>query len=126
MKESEVRTKSLAFDKRVVLLYQYLCAEKQETVLSKQLLRNGTSVGANIAEAQHGSSCKGFLNKLYIALKECAETLYCLELLFSCGYLTPTEYQSLQKDCEELRKRLSSITQSLRDGKIPNSSFLIE
>lgn len=121
MKENEVRSKSLAFAKRIVLLYQFLCEEKQEYVLSKQLLRSGTSIGANIAEAQYGSSRKDFLNKLYIALKESAETLYWLELLFSCDYLTAVEYQSLYQDCEELRKLLSAITKSLRDGKIPNS-----
>lgn len=121
MKENEVRSKSLAFAKRIVLLYQYLCEEKKEFVLSKQLLRSGTSIGANIAEAQYGSSRKDFLNKLYIALKESAETQYWLELLFSCDYLTSAEYQSLYQDCEELRKLLSAITKSLRDGKIPNS-----
>jgi four helix bundle protein len=120
-KENEVRNKSLKFAKRIVFVYRYLCNEKKEFVLSKQLLRSGTSIGANIAEAQYGSSRKDFLNKLYIALKECAETLYWLELLFSCEYLTESEYRSLYQDCEELRKLLSSITKSLRDGKIPNS-----
>jgi len=120
LKENEVRSKSLAFAKRVVLLYRYLCEEKKEFVLSKQLLRSGTSIGANIAEAQYASSRKDFLNKLYIALKESAETLYWLELLFSCDYLTSPEYQSLYQDCSELRKLLSSITKSLRDGKIPH------
>ena len=115
MKENEVQRKSLAFAKRIVFAYQYLCDEKKEFVLSKQLLRSGTSIGANIAEAQYGSSRKDFLNKLYIALKECAETLYWLELLASCGYLAPTEYQSLRQDCDELRKLLSSITKSTRD-----------
>ncbi len=121
MKENEVRQKSLAFAKRIVFTYQYLCNEKREYVLSKQLLRSGTSIGANIAEAQYGSSRKDFLNKLYIALKECAETLYWLELLSSCDYLSNSQFQSLQEDCEELRKLLSSITKSVRDGIIPNS-----
>ena len=121
MKENEVRSKSLAFAKRIVLAYQYLCEEKKEYVLSKQLLRCGTSIGANIAEAQYGSSRKDFLNKLYIALKECAETLYWLELLSSCSYLTAAEYQSLSQDCSELLKLLSAITKSTRDRKIPNS-----
>ena len=121
MKENEVRRKSLDFARRIVFAYQYLCDEKQEFVLSKQLLRSGTSIGANIAESQYGSSRKDFLNKLYIALKECAETLYWLELLASCNYLTDSEYQSLRQDCGELLKLLSSITKSTRDGKIPNS-----
>ena len=121
MRENEIRSKSLAFAKRIVLVYRYLCDDKKEFVLSKQLLRSGTSIGANIAEAQYGSSRKDFLNKLYIALKECAETLYWLELLFSCDDLTSAEYQSLYQDCEELRRLLSSITKSVRDGTIPNS-----
>ena len=83
--------------------------------MSKQLLRSGTSIGANIAEAQYGSSRKDFLNKLYIALKECAETLYWLELLSSCGYISPSEYESLFHDCDELRRILSSSTKSTRD-----------
>ena len=86
------------------------CArKKREYVLSKQFLRSGTSIGANVAEAQYGSRRKDFLNKLYIALKECAETLYWLELLYSCDYFSEEEYRSLYHDCEELRKILSAI-----------------
>ena len=114
--DSPSRTKSLLFAKRIVSLYRYLCEEKREFVLSKQLLRCGTSIGANLAEAQYGSSRKDFLNKVYIALKECAETLYWLELLASCGYLTDAEYESLYADCEELRKILSSITKSTQEN----------
>lgn len=113
--------KSLAFAKRIVFDYRYLSEEKKEYVLSKQILRSGTSIGANIAEAQYGISRRDFLNKLYIALKECAETLYWLELLYSCDYISRTEYDSLHSDCEEFRKLLSSITKSVRDGTIPNS-----
>ena len=121
LRDNEVKSKSLAFAKRIVSAYQYLCEEKKEYIISKQLLRCGTSIGANIAEAQYGSSRKDFLNKLYIALKECAETLYWLELLSSCGYLSSTEYQSLYHDCDELCKLLSAITKSTRDGKTPHS-----
>ncbi len=91
MKENGVQDKSLLFAKRIVLLYRYLCEQKKEYVLSKQILRSGTSIGANIAEAQYASSRKDFLNKLYIALKETAETLYWLELLSSCEYLSSEE-----------------------------------
>ena len=119
--ENAIKEKSLSFAKRIVKAYRYLCEEKHEYVLSKQLLRSGTSIGANITEAQYGSSRKDFLAKLYIALKECAETLYWLELLYSCDYFTNSEYTSLHQDCEELRKLLSSITKSTRDGKISNS-----
>ena len=117
MKDNEVKIKSMAFAKRIVHAYQYLCDEKNEYILSKQLLRSGTSIGANIAEAQYGSSRKDFLNKLYIALKECAETLYWLELLSSCGYFSSEAYISLFNDCEELRKLLTSITKTTRDSK---------
>ncbi len=119
--ENIIKNKSLTFAKRIVKVYRYLCDEKKEYVLSRQLLRSGTSIGANIAEAQYAISRKDFLSKLYISLKECAESLYWLELIVSCDYLTPFEYQSLYADCEELRKLLSSITKSLRDGKISNS-----
>ncbi len=114
MMHNEVKEKSLAFAKRVVNAYRYLCEEKKEYVLSKQFLRSGTSIGANITEAQYASSKKDFLNKMYIALKECAETLYWMELLFSCACLTENEYVSLQTDCAELQKLLIAITKSTK------------
>ena len=110
--DSPSKTKSLAFAVRIVNVYRYLCEEKQEFVLSKQLLRSGTSIGANLAEAQYGSSRKDFLNKVYIALKECAETLYWLELLHNCDYISGQMYQSLFNDCEALRKMLASSVMS--------------
>ena len=116
MKQNEVKANSLEFAKRIVWAYQYLCNQKHEFVMSKQLLRSGTSIGANVAEAQYAVSRKDFLNKMYIALKECAETLYWLELLASCEYLTASEYDSMQRDCEKLRKILSSITKTTRDS----------
>ena len=115
-REYPAKQKSLAFARRIVLLYRHLCESRNEYVLSKQILRSGTSIGANLAEAQYASSRKDFLNKCYIALKECAETLYWLELLASCEYLTPEEHQSLYADCEELRKLLSSITKTTRSN----------
>lgn len=81
-KENTVKYKSLEFAKRIVKLYKYLCENKNEYVLSKQLLKSGTSIGANIAEAECGISRKDFLAKMYIAFKECVETGYWLELLF--------------------------------------------
>jgi len=115
LKENEVKQKSMAFAKRIVFACKYLRDQKQEYVLSKQLLRSGTSIGANVAEAQYGSSKKDFLNKLYIALKECAETKYWLTLLTECDYLSAAEYHSLLADCEELLKLLFSITKSTRE-----------
>lgn len=114
MTHNEVKEKSLAFAKRIVNAYRYLCEEKNEFVLSKQFLRSGTSIGANVTEAQYASSKKDFLNKMYIALKECAETSYWMELLYSCHYLAKNEYESLQADCTELQKLLISITKSTK------------
>ena len=87
--------------------------EKQEYVLSKQLLRSGTSVGANLAEAECAISKKDFLAKVYIALKECSEAQYWLELLYETEYLTEEEFRSIAADCEELRKMLSATTKTI-------------
>ena len=92
-KERTARIKSKKFAVRIVNLYRYLSAEKKEYVLSKQILRSGTSIGANIAESEYAQSRKDFLSKLYIALKECAETLYWLDLLYETEYLSEKEYQ---------------------------------
>lgn len=108
-----VKFKSKRFAVRIVNLYKYLCAEKKEFVLSKQVLRSGTSIGANIAESECAISKKDFLAKIYIALKECAETIYWLDLLVETDYLKTEEYQSLYADCEELRKMLSSTTKTM-------------
>ena len=110
--ESIAYQKSLAFGKRIVSLYRYLTSEQKEYVLSKQILRSGTSIGANIAEARYGISKKDFLAKIYISLKECAETIYWLELLSSCSYINEEEYHSLLQDCEELRRILSATTRT--------------
>ena len=112
--QNTVQSKSVAFAKRIVKVYRYLCEQKQEYILSKQLLRSGTSIGANIAEAEYGSSRKDFLSKLYIALKETSETQYWLELLHETDYLDDQMFHSLRSDCEELRKMLSSSTMSVR------------
>ena len=90
-----------------------MCDEKNEFVLSKQVLRSGTSIGANIAESECAISEKDFLSKIYIALKECAETIYWLELLFETDYLSNEEFNSIIGDCEEIRKMLSSTTKTM-------------
>ena len=115
-KGSTALRKSKLFAIRIVRLYQYLCSEKTEFVLSKQLLRSGTSIGANLAESECAISKKDFLAKVYIALKECAETLYWLELLRETDYLSVSEYNSIYADCEELRKMLSSTTKTLSES----------
>jgi len=112
MKENVVFEKSKKFSLRIIKLYKYLCSEKKEFVLSKQILRSGTSIGANIAEAEYGISKKDFLSKMYISLKETAETLYWLELLKGSEYISEREFNSLAGDCIELQKLLSSITKT--------------
>ena len=105
--------KSRLFAVRIVRLYQYLCQDKKEYVLSRQLLKSGTSIGANLAESECAISKKDFLSNIYIALKECSETLYWLDLLQETGYLSQAEYLSIKSDCEEIRKMLSSTTKTL-------------
>ena len=109
--------KSKEFAIRIVKLYQYLCEEKKEFILSKQLLRSGTSIGANLAESECAISRNDFLSKIYIALKETSETLYWLELLKKTDYLTESQYESLRSDAEELRRMLSATTKTMNDGK---------
>ena len=105
---SAAHEQSLRFAVRIVRLYQYL-EDKNEYVLSKQILRSGTSIGANLAEAKAAISRKDFQAKVYIALKECAETLYLKET----DYLSREQYQSLHDDCEDLRRILSATTRTL-------------
>ena len=112
-RDSVTLDKSKNFAIRIVRLYQYLSTEKKEFVLSKQLLRSGTSIGANLAEAIYGISEKDFLSKVYISLKECAETKYWLELLFKTNYLTEQQYQSITEDCTELIKLLTSSAKTM-------------
>ena len=112
--DNVVAQKSMELAVRVVKLYGYLCEEKREYVMSKQLLRSGTSVGANIREAIYGESRKDFLHKMSIALKETSETEYWLELLNKTEYLTNEQYQSIQGDCKEVAKLLTAITRSAK------------
>ena len=111
-KDSILKQKSMTFAKRTVRLYQFLTQEKQEYVMAKQVLRSGTSIGANIAEAVYGSSRKDFVAKLQIAKKEAAETLYWLELLYSCDYIPAELYNSVCEDCQELLLMLTASIKS--------------
>lgn len=104
--------KAKAFAVRIIKLYKYLCEDKKEFVLSKQILRSGASIGANLTEAQFAISKKDFLSKTYIAYKECGETLYWLDLLTKTNYLSESEYNSINSDCEELMKLLTKITKT--------------
>ena len=113
LSDSIAYQKAKQFAKRIVFLGKHLKEEHRELILSKQIVRSGTSIGANIAEARCGCSRKDFSNKIYIALKECAETLYWIDLLHDTNYLTDDEFKSLNADCEELRKILSATTKSV-------------
>lgn len=117
MKENVVFEKSKIFALRIIRLYKYLCSEKKELVISKQILRCGTSIGANIAEAECAISNNDSLAKMYIAFKECAETEYWLELLCLSEYITENEYNSMMTDCIEIKKILSAITKTMKDNK---------
>ena len=112
-KENIIRNKSKSFAVRIVNLYKHLCDEKKEYVLSKQVLRSGTSIGANLAEAEYAISEKEFLTKVYIALKESAETVFWLELLFQTEYITEMEYNSINEDALALLKMLKATTKTL-------------
>lgn len=107
--------KSFAFAVRIVNLYKYLNSEKKEFVLSKQLLRSGTSIGANISEFQDAQSTNDFISKLSIALKEARESKYWIELLKETEYLTGREADSLINDLEELLKLLVSIIKTTKE-----------
>ncbi len=106
--ESPLKNKSFQFALRIVKLFKILRSERNEFVLSKQLLRSGTSVGANIREAQNAESNADFIHKLAIAQKECDETLYWLELLHESDFLNSNEFESIQKDTNEILKMLRS------------------
>lgn len=108
--------KAVAFAIRIVNLYKVLCSRK-EYVLSKQLLRSGTSVGALLKEGEHAQSRADFLSKMNIALKEANESLYWIDLLYRTDYITEQEFQSIIKDCEELLKLLASIVKTTRQTK---------
>lgn len=113
MDRSVLQQKSYNFAIRVVRLYSHLRDNKHEYTLSKQLLRSGTSVGANLREAKRGQSRADFAAKLTIALKEAEESLYWIELLKEAGLLTSDEFDSIYHDCEELVKMLVTATKKL-------------
>ena len=109
-----VEHKSFLFAVRIVKLCRYLQDDKKEFVLSKQLLKSGTSIGANVAEAQQAQSNADFIAKLSISLKETAETKYWIKLLNATQYLTTKEYNSILKDCIEIEKLLTKIISTLK------------
>lgn len=108
MKNNILIDKSMAFASRIIKLYQYLMGAKKETVISKQIVRSGTSIGANINEANYGQSKADFIAKLHIALKETAETEYWIKLLQMSEYITEDMEKSLLSDCLEIKRLLIS------------------
>ena len=113
--ENIIEKKSFDFAIRIVRLYRYLCEKKKEFVLSKQLLRSGTSIGANVAEAQQAQSKADFVSKISIALKETTETKYWLRLLNATDYLSDVEIKTLLADCVEIEKILTLIIKSSKE-----------
>lgn len=116
MKPNIIKDKSKSFAIRMIDLYKHLSDNKKEYIMSKQILRSGTSIGANINEAVCSISKKEFLSIMYIAYKEAAESQYWLELLKDTNYINHEEFNSLNRDCNELIKILSSITKSTKEN----------
>ena len=114
MAESILRNKSKAFAKEIVFLCRRLKQNNVEAALLNQLLRSGTSVGANVHEAQYAQGTKDFISKFEIALKECNESEYWLELLFEVNSLSQQDFNRFQKDCIELRRMLVSTVTTLK------------
>lgn len=117
VKENVLKEKSYKFALRIVNLYKHLSIEKREYVLSKQILRSGTSVGANITEANQAQSKLDFVHKLSIALKEAVETEYWLCLLRDSDFLTISQAESLIADCSELIRILTSSIKTSKTKK---------
>ena len=112
-----IKNKSLDFAIRIVRLYKHISETGHEYVLSKQLLKSGTSIGANVREAIGGQSKEDFIAKMHIALKEVYETEYWLELLYNTDYLTKKEFESIFTDCRELTNILASILKTMKETK---------
>ena len=109
MKENIITKKAFAFSVRIVNLYKYLTAQKKEYIISRQVCKSGTSIGANIAEAQRAQSSADFVAKLKVALKEASETQYWLRLLCETEYISNQAFQSLHNDLVEILKILTAI-----------------
>ena len=113
--EKAIQEKSFRFAVRIVNLCKYLQAEKKEYVLSKQVMRSGTSIGANVAEAQQAQSRPDFISKLNVSLKEAYETNYWLRLLHETQYLSQEAFESIIADCSEVEKLLISIIKTTKE-----------
>ncbi len=116
MKDNILIEKSLHFAARIIKLNKYLVKDKKETIISKQIIRSGTSIGANINEANYGQSKADFISKMQIALKETAETEYWLRLLVLSDYITEEESKSILDDCLEIKRILISSINTAKDN----------
>lgn len=114
MSDSPLRNKSKEFAKLIVLLCCEIKSTHKESVLTNQLLRSGTSIGANLHEAQYAQGTKDFISKFEIALKECYETEYWLELLFETGYIPASQYKKLISNCGTIRRMLISSINTVK------------
>lgn len=117
MSNSVIENKSFQFAVRIVNLYKHLTTEKKEYVLSKQLLKSGTSIGANVSEAEHGQSRADFYSKLSISLKEAHETHYWIKLLYETKFLSEKEFNSLETDIKEIIFLLTSICKTTQNNQ---------
>ena len=117
MKSNPIEDKSFDFAIRIVRLYKHLTENKNEYVVSKQLVRSGTSIGANVSEAERGQSRADFVSKMSIALKEANETQYWLRLLNATDYLSKTEYESISSDLNEIISLLVSICKTAKKNE---------
>ena len=117
MAESILRDKSKEFAKQIVFLCRDIKTNMKESVLTNQLLRSGTSIGANIHEAQYAQGTKDFISKLEIAQKECYETEYWMELLFETGYIPENIYKPLQNQCGQIRRMLISSLNTTKSNQ---------
>lgn len=113
--DNVIENKSFQFAIRIVRLYKFLCEEKKEYILSKQLLRAGTSIGANVTESQQAQSKPDFVSKISIALKEASETKYWIKLLGATEYLSENQTNSILDDCVEIEKILVTILKSAKN-----------
>lgn len=119
MSDSPLRNKSKELAKLIVLLCREIKSTHRESVLTNQLLRSGTSIGANLHEAQYAQGAKDFISKFEIALKECYETEYWLELLFETGYIPDEQYKKLISNCGTIRRMLISSINTVKSKQKP-------
>ena len=118
MRENVLIDKSIAFASRIIKLHRYLIKSKKETIISKQIVRSGTSIGANINEANYGQSKADFISKMHIALKETAETEYWLKLLVMSEYISRDMGQSLLSDCLEIKRILIASINTAKENNV--------